>query len=476
MNRRESLKAISGATLCGFLGRGALAEMQVERRPNIIVILADDAGYADFGFTGCEDIETPHLDSLAKEGVACTQGYVTASVCCPSRMGLITGRNQQRFGAECNVPVSPTPGHSEEDLGLETSEATIADLLKRSGYATMALGKWHLGELPQYHPNRRGFDEFYGFLGGGRSYWPRDLPPDSAERILRNHEPVDEQEDITYLTKDLTDAAIDFIEEKKDDPFFIYLAYNSPHAPLEAPKEYLQQFAGIKSRKRQTYLAMQKCMDDNIGRVLRKLAELDLKKDTLIFFLSDNGGTGWPSSNKPFRGNKGSYWEGGIRVPYIVCWPGHLPAGLKYDKAVSSLDILPTSLAAARSDAAPPKPLDGVNLLPYLAGEKAGDPHDMLFWRLWRVSACRSGKWKLLKVAENPLKKDRKLFYPLQLFNIEEDPYETRDLAGQHPEVVQELAKRLDDWDAKMEEPRWHDGSKWRKWQKVQVQGHRPSD
>lgn len=446
-----------------------------DEKPNILIILADDAGYADFGFTGCDDIPTPNLDRLAREGVFCTQGYVTAAVCCPSRMGLITGRYQQRFGAECNCPTIPTPGFGKRDLGLEPSETTMADLLGRSGYRTMALGKWHLGEHPQYHPNRRGFDEFYGFLGGGRSYWPSDYAADDPHRMLHNKKALDEEKEIEYLTTDLTDKALDYIlgSNSEDKPFFMYLCYNAPHAPLQAPEEYLDKFTDIERRNRRKYAAMINCMDVNIGRILDKLEDLEMRENTLIFFLSDNGGTGGHSSNKPFRGHKGTYWEGGMRVPYLVSWPGQLPEGKRYDLPVSSLDILPTSLAAAGSSIKPPKPLDGVDLLPYLNGDNTARPHQTLYWRFWRVSACRDGKWKLLKVAEDPLKKDRKLFYPLQLFNIEEDPREQKNVADKYPEVLERLSGKLENWDAELQKPRWHDGRNWKHWQEAQLKNHK---
>lgn len=473
MKRRDILKTIFSGTL-GIMLDPASA-LPARKKPNIVVILADDAGYADFGFRGSQDIPTSNLDRLAAEGVICTQGYVTGSVCCPSRMGLITGRNQQRFGAECNCPKKPTPGFTKKDLGLDLDEATIADLLKASGYRTLALGKWHLGEHSQYHPNKRGFDQFYGFLGGSRSYWPSSAYGlGNARRMLNNNDPLNEEKDLTYLTSDLADKAIEFIDNNVAHPFFIYLAFNAVHTPMQAPDEYIEQFSHIGKKRRRVYAAMMKSMDDNIGRVLDKLEELGLAEDTLVFFLSDNGGAPHNgSSNRPLRGEKGTYWEGGIRVPYLVRWKNHLPAGKKYDYPVSSLDILPTALAAAGSDVDPPKPLDGVNLLPFLSGQNRRAPHQNLFWRLWRVSACRQGKWKLVRVADDPLQKERDLLLPVQLFDIEKDPSERKNLADRYPEVVAELSKKLEEWESQLQVPRWYDGGKWRHWQEVQLKNHR---
>ena len=468
---------IIGATT-GMVGVALLAGCQGEQKqeepPNIIVVLSDDAGYADFGFTEGNQISTPNLDSLAADGIVCTQGYVTGSTSAPSRAGLITGMYQQRFGAECNVPTIPTPGHTKEDLGVDTSLTTYADRMKALGYQTMAIGKWHLGELPQYHPNRRGFDEFYGFPGGARSYWPVE-DPSHGRTMFHNKQPVNEQQQIEYLTDDLTDAALDFVDRNQDQPFFIYLAYNAVHTPFHAKQEDIEQSPSFDNEYRKILAAMTRSMDENIGRLRRKLRRLQLEENTLIFFVNDNGGPDIRNaySNGSLKGHKGSYWEGGIRVPFVVSWPGHLPQGKKYHQPVSTLDLLPTSIHAAGGTVAPEEELDGTNLLPYLKGEQVGDPHDILYWRFWRVSAVRQGPWKLIQVAENPLKEDRDLLLPLMLFNLEKDPGETTNIAEENPAKTRELLDSLKTWETQLEKPRWYDGKDWKKWQEQKVEMHR---
>jgi len=479
MNRRQFLKTTSLASflmasgispgMSNFLSAGK----DDKNKPNVIFILSDDAGYADFGITGCEQIPTPNIDRLAKNGVFCSQGYVSASVCTPSRMGLITGRYQQRFGAECNVPTIPTPGYTKEDLGLDIGQQTLGNAMRDQGYRTMAIGKWHLGELSQYHPNRRGFDEFYGFLGGSRSYWPLKNPK-HGHAILHNNQAVNEEQDIQYLTEDLTDAAMDFIARNQKQPFFIYLAYNAVHTPMHAKEEDIEQFVGIEKSKRKILAAMTHSMDENIGRLQQKLDKLNLIENTLIIFLNDNGGaTNNASINLPLRGYKGSYWEGGIRVPFILSWPKQLPKGTRFEHPVSALDLFPTCIAASGGEVPYSWNSDGVNLLPFLKGERSDAPHEYLFWRLWRVAAVRKGNWKLIRVAENPLKPSRKLLLPLMLINLKDDPGETKNLVEQYPDKAQELLLALERWEQSLGAPRWYDGSKWQHWQEVSVENHR---
>ena len=472
MNRRMFLKSMGLAAAAACLP-GRVEAGADSRKPNVIVILSDDAGYADFGPTQNRLVPTPHIDRLACSGVVCTQGYVTGSTCTPSRMGLMTGRYQQRFGAECNVPTIPTPGYTKEDLGLDTGERTLGQAMQALGYRTMAIGKWHLGELPKYHPNRRGFDEFYGFLGGSRSYWPLDNPS-RGTAILRNKQPVDEAEEIQYLTDDFTDAALDFIDRNRKQPFFIYLAYNAVHGPKEAKTEDIEQCAEIGPEGRRLVGAMMRSMDQNIGRVQQKLNALGLADNTMVVFLNDNGGPKDVSySNWPLRGHKGTYWEGGIRVPFIVSWPAELPRGRHYAHPVSSLDLLPTCLAAAGGAVPKDWAPDGVNLLPFLRGTNRDRPHEILFWRFWRVAVVRQGPWKLIRVAEDPLKKQRDLLLPLILTNLDDDPGETRNLAEDHPEKVRELLAKLEQWEQSLAQPRWYDGSNWKHWQEEQVKSHR---
>lgn len=469
MNSRRSLcRMIRISLLFSIL----LGPSDASDSPNVIVILSDDAGYADFGVTGGSLVPTPNIDRLASRGIFCSQGYVTASTCTPSRMGLMSGRYQQRFGAECNVPTLPTPGYSKEDLGLDTNEQTLGDVMKEQGYRTMAIGKWHLGELSKYHPNQRGFDEFYGFLGGSRTYWPSSKE-NHGRKIRNNEQAVDELSEITYLTDDFTEVALEFIDRNKKGPFFIYLAYNAVHGPFEAKDEDLNRIQNVHSEKRKKMAAMTLSMDENIGRLQSHLERLGLLENTLIVFLNDNGGTdsGY-HSNGALRGFKGTYWEGGIRVPLIVSWPAQLPAGKRFDHPVSSLDLMPTFLAASGADGNVEAGRDGVNLLPYFRGEQTGSPHDDLFWRFWRVAVVREGPWKLIRVAENPLKKDRSLLAPLILVNLETDPAEQANVALRHPEKVQTLLKKLETWERSLAQPRWYDGQDWEHWQDQQLTNH----
>jgi arylsulfatase A-like enzyme len=353
--------------------------------PNVIIILADDLGYADVGFNGCQDIPTPNIDRIAQNGVTFTNGYVTYPVCGPSRAGLITGRYQDRFGFGRNPLFAP----KDSTQGVPTSEQMLSELLQPAGYTTMAIGKWHLGAHESLRPQNRGFDHFFGFLTGGHRYFPeewtlQDISEVDAQfaayrtKLLHDGQRVDETQ---YLTDALSREAVSFVEASREDPFFLYLAYNAPHTPMQATDEYLDRFAHIKNKKRRTYAAMVSAMDDGIGLVLDQLETSGIEENTLVFFLSDNGGpeANNGSDNGPLREGKGSLYEGGIRVPFAVQWPGTIPAGMTYDPAVSSLDIF--AMAAAVSGAQPQNELDGVNLIPFLDGSQEGEPHQDLFWR-----------------------------------------------------------------------------------------------
>lgn len=431
------------------------------RKPNVILILTDDAGYGDFGFQGLDQFKTPHIDQLVSEGVLCTNGYVSASVCAPSRAGLITGRYQQRFGHEYNGPEGdPQPGYTHEHMGLDIRETTIGDVMQAQGYKTMAVGKWHLGHQKQFRPTSRGFDEFYGFWSGSRSYFPLENPGE-MNAIRRGDEAISEAEEIKYTTDDLTTATLDFIQRNKDNPFFIYLAYNAVHGPMHAKEEHLKQLDYIPMRKRHIYAAMTVSLDENVGRLTQTLKNLGLEQDTLVIFINDNGGaTSNGSDNAQLRGMKGSKWEGGIRVPFAVKWPGVLPAGKTYEEPIISLDLLPTSLAAAGGTWNGEKELDGVNLLPYLKGEKTDAPHEILFWRRGVAAAVRKGKWKLIRVTGNPT----------LLFDLEKDVSETKNLADQYPQIVNELSDALADWEKELIPPKWKEAPKW---ERNQVMKHR---
>jgi arylsulfatase A-like enzyme len=423
------------------------------RKPNIIVILADDLGYADLGCQGSKDVISPHMDSLAANGVRCTAGYVSAPQCCPSRAGLMTGRYQNRFGYETN--------DETKKGGLPLGERTMADRLKTAGYVTGMVGKWHLGDGENRRPYQRGFDEAFWHANGGVLF--PDKKTGFIGNLQRGAEPLQERE---YSTDAFGREAAAFIERHQREPFFLYVAFVPPHWPMEAKPEHLAQFTNVPDLHRRTMLGMMASLDENVGRVLATLRETKLEENTLIFFLSDNGGaTGKPrrqpdaafqygqnaSKNEPCRGVKGELLEGGIRVPFLVQWKGRLPKGKTYDLPVISLDVLPTALAAAGVEPQPDWNLDGTDLLPFLTGEKESAPHDALYWRFRFPSAkpaesrwaIRQGDWKLVKNAAEPV----------SLYHLATDIGETRDLAAEQHERVARLKKAYQAWDAQNQEP-----------------------
>ncbi|MHC4750663.1 MAG: sulfatase-like hydrolase/transferase [Planctomycetota bacterium] len=369
------------------------AKRMRKKQPNIVVIISDDMGYADIGCHGCKDIKTPNIDSIARNGIRFTNGYVSCPVCSPTRAGLATGRYQQRFGHEYNT--GPPPGGLREHVGLPLTEVTIANVLKSAGYVTGAVGKWHLGMAPHFHPFKRGYDEFFGFLHGGHSYI--DPGVGTWNPILRGTDRVDEKE---YLTDAFSREAAAFIERYKDEPFFLYLAYNAVHTPMQTPERYKSSFKHITNPKRRIYAGMLTAMDEGIGALLAKIRELGIEENTLLFFINDNGGPtpANGSDNGPLRATKGTMYEGGIRVPFMIQWPGRLKAGQVYEHPVISLDILPTVAAAAGVDLLKDRKIDGVDLLPYLAGKKKQPPHETLFWRRGQNYAARKGNFKLVKM------------------------------------------------------------------------------
>jgi arylsulfatase B len=427
------------------------------RRPNLVLIVADDLGYAELGCQGAADIRTPHIDSIADHGVRFTSGYVTAPVCSPSRAGLLSGRYPQRFGHELNAI---GPQNRRPHVGLPTSEKTIADYLKAADYATGAVGKWHLGGTGPYHPRRRGFGEFFGFLHEGHFYAsgsntdvvsllrPDEPPYDDQNPVLRGTRPVS---DFGYLTEALTREAVAFIDRHRDRPFFLYLPYNAVHSPMQATEAYLGRFAEIKERKRRVFAAMLAALDDGVGSVLGKLREAGLTEDTLVVFLSDNGGptAELTSSNAPLRGGKGQLYEGGVRVPFLMQWEGHLPRGVVYDRPVSSLDILPTALASAGVESPDGAKLDGVDLLPYLSGRNDGPPHERLYWRYGGKAAVRDGPWKLVRDGGHR---------PWELYVLDKDMGESDDRAARNPEVVGRLTAAWERWASGLVKPLWGSG------------------
>tara|TARA_R110002126_G_scaffold72364_1_gene180907 strand:- start:79061 stop:80512 length:1452 start_codon:yes stop_codon:yes gene_type:complete len=411
------------------------------KKPNIIAIIIDDAGYIDFGFMGSEDLDTPNIDDLAKNGVVFTDAHVSATVCGPSRAGIMTGRYQQRFGFEANHTGDKESG----DIGLADNIPTIADEFQNNNYKTTAVGKWHLGATESDHPNQRGFDEFYGFLAGGRSYFPITNP--SKEHMLQfNSKRV--QFD-GYLTDVLGDYSVKFVEENKEQPFFMYLAYNAVHTPMHAKKEHLEKY---KNHPRKKLAAMTWSLDENIGKLITKLKELNIYDNTLIYFISDNGGANNNSSkNGVLKGWKGNKFEGGHRVPFIVSWPKEIKPNQTFNGLTSSLDIFKTSIAAANIQSKNTTELDGVNLLPYLKNKKDGNPHSQLFWRKLEESGMRYNDFKLIK-----LKK-----YGEVLYDLSSDISETKDLSRTKKATLKLLNNKLFQWESKMMSPLWKEDKDW---------------
>ena len=440
------------------------------RLPNIILLLADDLGYGETGCQGNVQIPTPHIDSIANNGIRFTQGYVTAPFCSASRAGLLTGRYQTRFGYEFN----PTGVHNEDPAaGLPVGERTLADVLTDAGYTTGLIGKWHLGGTAKYHPQRRGFDEFFGFLheghyfvpppyrkattwlrrktvpGGGVGRWTspdgkliysthmgyNEPDYDADNPIYRAGQPVEES---SYLTDAFTREAVDFIDRNADRPFFLYLAYNAVHSPMQGADSYMRRFAHIKDIQRRIFAAMLANLDDSVGAVLKKLREENLENNTLVLFISDNGGPTkeLTSSNLPLRGGKGSVYEGGLRVPFLAQWKGTLPAGKIYHHPVISLDVFATAAALAKVSLSKRKKYDGVNLISYLTGKNGERPHPVLFWRTGTRTAIRVGDWKLLR-------NSRRKQGAWELYNLAEDISEKNNLGGKRADKLKEL---LDVW------------------------------
>lgn len=433
---------ISGAVLLG-----ASSSMASDKRPNIIVILADDLGYNDVGFTGKTDIQTPNLDKLASDGVIFKNGYVTHPYCGPSRAGLITGRYQARFGMENNVSYSP----NDKYMGLPLTETTFPKRLQKVGYKTSVFGKWHLGGAPKFQPNKRGFDYFYGFLDGGHNYMPDQVHVGGdgySLPIMRNHKPAEFDE---YLTTALSRDATRFIADNKDQPFMMYLSYNAPHSPLQAPEETIKKYSHIKNPKRQIYAAMVDEMDQGIGMIIDALKESGEFNNTLIFFLSDNGGlypdTWWPTfdwaDNSPFRHGKVALLEGGVHVPFIAHWPNKIKKGQVFEGLVSSLDIAATSVALAGADDSDGL-LEGVNLVPFVTGQNKGTPHKTLFWRLEEADNIWAVRTPTGKYMQQGLPGVNRAY-----FDMVEDPTEQHNIVDQRPDEQAKLAVLWNEWNKK---------------------------
>ncbi len=419
--------------------------------PNIVVIMADDLGYRDVGFNGCEDIPTPNINRIADNGVVFSCGYTTYSVCSPSRAGFLTGRYGPRFGYERNPLYRP----DDPNMGLPQDEKTMAESLAEVGYKCGVIGKWHLGSNIAHHPLNRGFDEFFGHLGGGHQYFPEELIyPDSyavneesqsyRTWIMKNHDHIKTEK---YLTEEFSEEAVRFVEQYKDEPFFLYLAYNAPHTPLQATEKYLSRFENIENPQRKTYAAMVSALDDGVGLLLDKIEELEIEDNTLIFFLSDNGGPEHQngSDNGALREGKSSVYEGGFRVPFAIQWKGQIAPGI-FHKPVSSMDIFATISSLSDSPINPEKPLDGVNLMPYLSGEKDGNPHEAIFLRQYdkKRFAVRNGNYKLVTLENAAIK---------ELYNLKEDIGETNNIAEYQPNKLLKIDSLRKAWNKELIRP-----------------------
>lgn len=384
-------KLILLGSLCALTTQATIAAD--DARPNIIVILADDLGYNDVGFTGETEIQTPNLDKLAESGVIFTNGHCNHPFSGPSRAALMSGRYQQRFGFETNPAYDPNNPY----MGISTDEKLFPERLQEVGYTTGIIGKWHLGATQLHNPINRGFDYFYGFLGGGHNYFTIDKSKRVFEayeqELIRNTLPATFD---GYITTAFSEDAAQFVKDNKDQPFFLYLAYNAPHEPLQAPKEDIERYSHITDKRRRTYAAMVDVMDRGIGTVVEALKESGLYENTIIFFTSDNGGPRMKddstlsnfTDNTPFRAGKGSTYEGGHHVPYILSWPAKIKGGVEFEYPVNALDISRTAVAVAGGDAESAYAMEGVDLIPYLTGEESGAPHEAIFWRsgpVWAV-------------------------------------------------------------------------------------------
>ncbi|OJW16730.1 MAG: hypothetical protein BGO49_15800 [Planctomycetales bacterium 71-10] len=417
-------------------------------RPNVVVFLTDDQGYGDLGCYASKDLQTPNIDRLATQGARFTTWYSAAPVCSASRAALLTGRSPQGAGVPGNV--SSYPG----EPGMPPDRFTIAERLKPLGYATAAVGKWHLGSAPGATPNGQGFDRFFGFYAGcvdnysHTFYW--DAP--HVHDLRRDDREV--HEDGTYLTDIVTREAVRFVDEHRDGPFFLYVAYNLPHYPLQAPQRLVQKFAGLPNPSRARYAATLAAVDESVGTVLASLDERRIADRTLVVFLSDHGATaelrgdGPVGDNGPFRGRKFSLFDGGLRVPCIVRRPGVVPAGATREQVACTYDLAPTILAAA-GGSAEPGAFEGTDISAVLAAD-APSPHASLAWSSSGQDAVREGRWKLVRNGRDD--QNRPITGPDALFlaDLEADPGESKNLAAEHPEVVERLTKVHAEWARKV--------------------------
>ncbi len=411
-------------------------------RPNVVLIMTDDAGYGDFGVYGAPDIKTPNIDRLARDGVRLTDFYANGATCTPTRVGLISGRYQQRYALEAPLGVRPK---EDAERGLPPADGSLPRLLKGAGYHTALIGKWHLGWKAEYSPNAHGFDEFFGFKSGFIDYYQHTAGADAPVQadLFENDKPV---EVAGYMTDLITDRTVRTIEQHRARPFFLDVAYNAPHWPYQRPDQpttardrgrHLQPFDHDTST-RADYVTMVERVDVGVGRILATLDRLGLRRNTLVIFTNDNGGE-WLSHGGPLFHRKASVWEGGIRVPAIVRWPGRVPAGRVSRQVGMTMDLTATIVAAAGAKVPAGTTLDGIDLLPILAG-RAPDVERTLFWRVSgarQQQAVRSGRWKLMVDQGRPL-----------LFDLAADIGERTDVIARHPDVASRLQAVLGAWQA----------------------------
>lgn len=443
---RKGASSLAAARRLRLLAAALLAASSFSARagptPDILVLLADDLGYGDLSYNGATEIKTQNIDRLAQEGIVFTSGYVTHSICTPSRAGLLTGRYPARFGMDNYLATAP----HDADHGLPKSESTFAARLQEAGYATALIGKWHLGDAWPFHPLHRGFDEFYGFRGrGGRSYYMESATDGLEDNRGNGHFDG-------YLTDALTDRAVALLEERtaQSAPLLLILAWTAPHTPLQAPAPLIERYQQVANEDRRRYLAMVDSLDQNVGRLLDALEANGRRRNTLIFFLSDNGGhRPWRpgresariANNGPLRAGKTSLSEGGIRVPFIASWPQRWPQGVRYHAPVISLDIAATAVALAGASADRAQPLDGVNLDAFVLGREAA-PDRALFWR--RERPDRSVSWAV-RAGDMKLTKATPVASPA-LYDLAADIGETRDLINERPEEAARLARLWNAW------------------------------
>lgn len=469
-------------------------------KPNVILIVADDLGYSDLACYGNKHIETPNIDALGKEGIRFTQAYVTSPICGPSREAILTGRYQQRFGDEF-MPYDhfdaayiqnirkhysslkkTIPGLNDlrPDLwinrkkfndGLPATEITIAQLLKANGYRTGLVGKWNLGTGDGFYPYQRGYDYSYFFEGAltryvddpvdTTQYINKHLPwafsdlfswaPRNGSSAIRENKNV--VKDTGYLTFSFASKAIDFIEQNKSEPFFLTLTFNAPHDPFQVPKEYFNRIKNVTDTVQRVYYGMIEALDDAVGQVRQKLKDASIDKNTIIIFLSDNGGATYTKAtdNAPLRGGKCTHFDGGLLVPFFISYPGALKGNTTYDAPISSLDIFTTIAAITSTPLAKDRVYDGVNLLPYLDNTTDSLPHNVFYWRNGYSKAIRKDEWKLYINNKNKI---------VLLFNLAVDREELHDLSKQYPEKLKELQKQLQQWeDEQCIKPRWKSGA-----------------